>query len=93
MSFGTGQDWNRLYRSAGQEDIRAVPIPFGILTTRGMLRDEGFAGTIAFLARTMSRWAYLSRMLWLLRVLAKVSPYLGSVLIASRKPDCASPAC
>jgi hypothetical protein len=57
-----------------------------------MLRDEGFAGMIAFLGRTMSRWAYLSRMLWLLRVLAKVSPYLGSVLVASRKPDSASPA-
>jgi ubiquinone/menaquinone biosynthesis C-methylase UbiE len=90
MSFETEREWSELYQSAGQEDIRAVPVPFDLLTPRGMLRDEGLTGTAAFIGRAISRWAYISRMLWLIRVLAKVSPYLSSVVIASTKPGNAS---
>lgn len=85
MSFGTVHDWSRLFRSSGQTDVQTVPVPFDVLTPRGMLRDEGLTGTLAFLGRAMSRLAYMKRMLWLLGVLFKASPYLGSVVIASRK--------
>jgi ubiquinone/menaquinone biosynthesis C-methylase UbiE len=93
MSFETEREWSELYQSAGQEDIRAVPVPFDLLTPRGMLRDEGLTGTIAFIGRAMSRWGYITRMLWLIRVLAKVSPFLSSVVIASTKPSDTSAPC
>lgn len=85
MFFETEHEWCEMFRSAGQQNIRAMPIPFDVLTPRGMLRDEGITGTVAFLGRTMSRWAYIMRMLWLARVLGRVSPYLGCVVVASRK--------
>jgi SAM-dependent methyltransferase len=91
MSFETEDEWRELYGATGQKDIRAVPVPFDLLTPRGMLRDEGVTGTVAFIGRAMSRWVYITRMLWLIRVLVKVSPYLGSVVIASAKPNDASP--
>jgi hypothetical protein len=46
------------------------------------------AGTVAFVARLMSRWSYLKKMLWLSRRILKVSPYLGSLVIVSTKPPC-----
>jgi SAM-dependent methyltransferase len=85
MSFGTQREWRELYQEAGQEQIRTVAVPFDLLTFRGMIRDEGVAGTIAFIARSMSRWSYLKKMLWLSRQILRVSPYLGSVVIASTK--------
>jgi ubiquinone/menaquinone biosynthesis C-methylase UbiE len=93
MSFETEREWSELYQSAGQEDIRAVPVPFDVLTPRGMLRDEGVTGTVAFIGRTISRWVYIRRMLWLIKVLVKVSPYLSSVVIASTKPSDTSAPC
>jgi SAM-dependent methyltransferase len=86
MSFETQREWRELYREAGQEQIRTVAVPFDLLTFRGMLRDEGVGGTLAFIARSMSRWSYLKKMLWLSHRILKVSPYLGSVVIVSSKP-------
>ena len=88
MSFETQREWRKLYREAGQEHIRIVAVPFDLLTLRGMIRDEGVAGTVAFIARSMSRWSYLKKMLWLSRRIRKVSPYLGSIVIASTKARC-----
>ncbi len=87
MSFGTEREWIELYQSAGQKDIRSIFVPFDLLTPSGMLRDEGLTGTAAFIARAMSRWAYMSRMLWLIKILLSVSPYLSSVVIASTKSN------
>lgn len=87
MSFETEREWAELYSSAGQIDIRSVPVPFNLLTPGGMLRDEGIMGTAIFTGRVMSRWAYITRMLWLIRVLLRLSPYLGSVVIASTRPN------
>ncbi|MCG6938678.1 MAG: class I SAM-dependent methyltransferase [Gammaproteobacteria bacterium] len=87
MSFETEHEWRDLFLYSGQHDIQVIPIPFDLLTFRGMLRDEGLSGTISFLARTLSRQAYISRMLWLIRVLNKVAPYLSSVVIACKKKD------
>lgn len=85
MSFETGQDWCNLFRRAGQSDIQCTPVPFDVLTPRGMLRDEGLAGAAAIIGRALSRPAYIEKALWLLRVLARVSPYLGTVVVACRK--------
>ncbi len=92
MSFETQREWTELYRAAGQNDIRAVCIPFDLLTASGMLRDEGVTGTVAFIGRALSRWSYVTRLLWLVSVLARVSPYLSSIVVASVKPHNASPA-
>ena len=71
---------------------RKTSAAFDLLIPGGMLRDEGLTGTLAFVGRALSRRAYITRMLWLIRVLARVSPYLGSVVIASTKPgDAALP--
>jgi SAM-dependent methyltransferase len=85
MFFETEHEWSKLFLFAGQEDIQVVQIPFDLMTLRGMLRDEGLSGTMTFIARTLSRQAYIARMLWLIRVLNKVSPYLSSVVIACKK--------
>lgn len=85
ISFETGDAWSELFLSAGQDDIQVIDLPFDVLTPRGMLRDEGLAGTIIFLGRILSRWAYVKRMIWLSGVLFKTAPYLGSVVIVSRK--------
>ena len=87
MSFDTEREWIELYQSAGQEDTQCISVPFDLLTPRGMLRDEGLTGTVAFIGRAMSRWAYLRKMLWLIKILIRVSPYLSSVVIASTKPS------
>lgn len=91
MSFETEREWTELYRSAGQKNIRAVPVPFNLLTPGGMLRDEGVMGTVSFVGRAMSRWAYITRILWLIKVLVNLSPYLSSVVIASTRSNDASP--
>jgi len=85
MSFETGQQWCDLFRKAGQSDIQCVAVPFDVLTPRGILRDEGLAGTAAIIFRALSRLAYIEKSLYLLRVLARVSPYLGTVVVACRK--------
>jgi len=86
ISFETGREWSSLHQAAGQQHIQVVPVPFDVLTPRGLLRDEGITGTAAFIGRTISRWTYIARMAWLIGVLARVSPYLGSVVVASAKP-------
>lgn len=85
MSFETEQEWTELFLSAGQDDIQVIAIPFDLMTIKGMLRDERWLGTIIIVACTLSRQAYFSRMLWLIRVLNKVSPCLSSVVIACKK--------
>ena len=86
MSFETEREWRVLYQQAGQEQIRIVAVPFDLLTVKGMIRDEGVAGALGFVARSLSRWSYLKKMLWLGRRILKASPYLGSIVVASSKP-------
>ena len=46
-------------RAAGLVDVRTVSGPFGMLTPRGFVVDEGFRRILVILGRASSRIAYL----------------------------------
>jgi len=55
-----------------------------MMTARGFLADER-AHAPAVMVRTISRTAYLGKMAWLMPRMARAIPYLGYVLVYSRK--------
>jgi len=85
MRFDSIEEWTAIYGGAGLVDIRTECGPFEMMTPRGFLADErGHAAAV--MARAMSRPAYLRKMGWLMPRMSRAIPYLGYVLVSSRKP-------
>ena len=78
--------WVEIYRAAGLVDVRTVSGPFGMLTPRGFVVDEGFRRILVIFGRASSRIAYLRRMAWLMPRFLRAAPYLGYVVIVGRRP-------
>jgi SAM-dependent methyltransferase len=91
MRFDSIEEWTAIYGGAGLVDIRTDCGPFEMMTMRGFLADER-SHAAAVIARAMSRPAYLRKMGWLMPRMARAIPYLGYVLVSSRKPSPASTA-
>jgi SAM-dependent methyltransferase len=90
MRFDSVEEWTAIYGGAGLVDIRTEIGPFEMMTMRGFLADErGHAPAV--MARAMSRPAYLRKMSWLMPRMSRAIPYLGYVLVSSRKPTPAVP--
>jgi SAM-dependent methyltransferase len=86
ITFDSVEDWAALYRRAGLVEIRTSEGPFAMMRPLGFLRDEGVRGSTRFVARLLSRRAFLARMTWLVRRLPRSMRHLGYVVLAARKP-------
>lgn len=86
MQFDTLDDWVQIYEAAGLSDIQVRSGPFEMMTPKGFLQDEGILGALRFMARTVSRPAYVRKMGWLVPRVARAVPYLGYILVAGVKP-------
>jgi len=81
IDFDSPEDWRSLYERAGLKDIGLVTGPFVMMTPSGFIRDEGRnVGRVFLIA--FSRLAYLRKLAWLMRRMARSMPYLGYVVIA-----------
>ncbi|HEV2259499.1 MAG TPA: class I SAM-dependent methyltransferase [Streptosporangiaceae bacterium] len=87
MVFDTTGDWVQIYSSAGLTNVETQTGPFEMMTPRGFLADEGPAGSLAIMTRVAARRANIRKMAWLMPRMAKAVPYLGYILVASRKPQ------
>jgi len=86
MTFDTLDDWMRIYRDVGLEQVEAVSGPFEMMTPRGFLSDEGLMRCLAILGCAFSRPAYLKKMAWLMPRIQRAVPYLGYLVISGVKP-------
>jgi ubiquinone/menaquinone biosynthesis C-methylase UbiE len=86
MTFDTLDDWVRIYRDAGIEQIEVASGPFEMMTPQGFVSDEGIAGCLAILGRACTRTAYLKKMAWLMPRMQRAVPYLGYLVISGDKP-------
>lgn len=85
IEFDTEDDWTSLYRAAGLSDLQTTTGPFAMMTPPGFLRDEGLAGTARFMARSLSRPAYVQKMAWLMPRMLRAMPYLGYVVVGGTR--------
>ena len=74
-----------IYAGAGLEDPRSGIGRFEMMTARGFMADEGWH-SLAVMARTLSRRAYLRKMMWLMPRMARAVPFLGYIVVDARKP-------
>jgi hypothetical protein len=51
----------------------------------GMLRDEGIGNLLALMGWTMTRRAYLRKMIWMMWRMLRVMPYLGYIVLVGTK--------
>jgi ubiquinone/menaquinone biosynthesis C-methylase UbiE len=70
ITFDSPADWRSLYEKAGLS---------------GFVRDEGF-NTVRVFIKSCSRLAYLRKLAWLMRRMARTMPYLGYVVIGGIRP-------
>jgi SAM-dependent methyltransferase len=85
ITFDSPADWRSLYERAGLSDIQLVTGPFSMMTPWGFVRDEGF-NAARMLITAFSRLAYLRKLGWLMRRMARTMPYLGYVVIGGARP-------
>jgi cyclopropane fatty-acyl-phospholipid synthase-like methyltransferase len=85
MQVDVQDDWVRLYESAGLRDVAVTSGPFGMMTPAGFLSDEGVRGSLAFMGRAFSRWAYVKKLAWLMPRMQRAVPYLGYLAVAGTK--------
>jgi SAM-dependent methyltransferase len=86
FKFDTLEDWLRIYREAGLQDLQVSSGPFDSISPRGFLADEGVGNTLAFMGRTLSRLTYIKKVAELLQRTNRAVPYLGYVAISAVKP-------
>ena len=86
MMFDTLDDWVAIYREAGLDDIQISSGPFEMMTLGGFLGDEGLRHCLAIMGHTLTRPAYLRKMLWLMPRINRAVPYLGYIVIVGTKP-------
>lgn len=87
LNFDDLDDWIELYRQAGLDDIQVTTGAFEMMTPAGFLADEGIANCARILMRSLSRWAYLRKMAWLMPRMQQAIPYLGYVTVSGVKPQ------
>lgn len=85
MQIDVLDDWVRLYATAGLRDVKVTSGPFEMMTPVGFLSDEGVRGSLAFVGRALSRWAYVKKLAWLMPRMQRAVPYLGYLVIAGTK--------
>jgi hypothetical protein len=86
MLFDTEEDWLRIYKGAGLREIELRSGPFEMMTMRGFVADEGVGGAARFMARGMSRPAYVRKLAWVVPRVARAVPYLGYLAVVGRRP-------
>lgn len=87
MVFDTTDDWVQIYSSAGLTNVETQTGPFEMMTPHGFLADEGPARSLAIMTRVAARPTNIRKMAWLMPRMAKAVPYLGYILVSSRKPQ------
>jgi cyclopropane fatty-acyl-phospholipid synthase-like methyltransferase len=85
IDFDTEADWTGLYAEAGLAYLQTTTGPFAMMTPAGFLRDEGLTGTARFMARSLSRPAYIQKMGWLMPRMLRAMPYLGYVVVGGTR--------
>jgi ubiquinone/menaquinone biosynthesis C-methylase UbiE len=85
MQIDVQDDWVRLYQEAGLEQTQVTSGPFEMMTPAGFLSDEGVRGSMAFMGRALSRWAYVKKLAWLMPRMQRAVPYLGYLVVAGTK--------
>ena len=81
----TEADWTGLYTDAGLVELRTTTGPFAMMTPAGFWRDEGPLGTARFMAKSLSRLAYIEKMAWLMPRMLRAMPYLGYVVVGGTR--------
>jgi ubiquinone/menaquinone biosynthesis C-methylase UbiE len=86
MNFDTLEDWVRIYREAGLQDVQVASGSFEMMTPAGFFKDEGLMNCLLFMGRTLSRLSYIKKMAWLMPRMQRAVPYLGYIVLAGVKP-------
>jgi len=60
--------------------------PFEMMTPAGFIGDEGLLNSLAIVGRSLTRLAYLKKMIWLMPRINRAVPYLGYLAISGVKP-------
>jgi SAM-dependent methyltransferase len=84
IDFDSPEDWRALYERAGLSDVALVTGPFRMMTPLGFVRDEG-VNTLRIAAAAVSRRAYLRKLAWLMRRMARTMGYLGYVVVGGTR--------
>jgi hypothetical protein len=71
--------------AAGLEELQTTTGPFAMMTPAGFLADEGALETARFVAKAISRPAYIRKMAWLMPRMLRALPYLGYVVVGGRR--------
>ncbi len=58
-----------------------------MMSLSGFLKDEGIGGTFKLMARTLSRWAYMKKMMWMMPRMIKVKSSLGYIVFSAVKAN------
>ena len=87
MNFDTLDDWVKIYREAGLEDVQVTSGPFEMMTPGGFLKDEGLVNSAAVMGRALTRLSYIKKMAWLMPRMNRAVPYLGYVTVSGLKPN------
>ncbi|MGH9043230.1 MAG: methyltransferase domain-containing protein [Acidimicrobiia bacterium] len=83
----TGAEWTALLEEAGFVVRQVKPAPLLLLAPRSVVRDEGWAGTLRLLARTVRQPVVLRRVADLWKVMHRERRNLGSVVIIAARPE------
>lgn len=86
IKFDTLEDWVRIYRETGLQDLKVTSGPFETISPRGFLADEGIGNALAIAGRSLSRLTYTKKLAELLPRTNRAVPYLGYVAISAVKP-------
>ena len=86
MTFDDLDDWIQIYRTAGLSDMQVTTGPFEMMTPAGFIGDEGLLNSLAIVGRSLTRLAYLKKMIWLMPRINRAVPYLGYLAISGVKP-------
>ena len=83
----TGAEWTALLEKAGFVVRQVRPAPLLLLAPTSLVRDEGWAGTLRLLGRTVRQPVALRRVIDLWKIIHRERRNLGAVVIIAARPE------
>lgn len=87
IKFDTSEDWIKLYEENGFKNEDFDTGPFVMMSPSGFIKDEGIVGTIAVMLKTLTRLAYIKKMMWMMPRMIKVRNMLGYIVFSELKSN------
>jgi SAM-dependent methyltransferase len=85
-SIRSNEGWVALYEQFGLKDVEVTTGTPSMLSPFGLVRDEGFAGSMRFVRNVFSRGANRKKTFLVMKQLGKAMPYLGWIVVAGVRP-------